>query len=56
MTLARQGPAKRWAMRFNQRITGAPINVPLAALAVGEDELVERAARHLRQIARLGPR
>ncbi len=52
--LARQGPAKRWAMRFNQRITGAPINVPLGALAVGERELVERTARYLRQAARGG--
>ena len=52
--LARQGPAKRWAMCFNQRITGAPINVSLGALAVGEKELVERTARYLRQAARGG--
>ena len=46
--LARQSPPlKRWLMGINRRITGAPVNVPLGALAVREEVLLREIDRHL---------
>ena len=45
--LARQGPAKRRIMGFNQKLIGVPVAVPLSALAVREDVLLREIGRHL---------